>query len=140
MGDGGEGRGGVVEVVFPRGCLLQEFAGAVAEQLVQADLNFEGGVAILAVEGLVGVGDEGDGFVGGGGGEDVAQAHVFEAEGLPDVVVVRDVDSCIRACEISMGGLRGEDRGAGRILSKGDTGNSYRLGSHCPRTSEPPDS
>ena len=93
----------MVEVVFARASFLQEFARAVAEELVEADLDLECSVTVLAVKGLVGGGDEGDGFVGRGGGEDVAEADVLEAECLADIVVVWDVDSCVRACDVSMG-------------------------------------
>lgn len=37
--------------------------------------------------------DEGDGFVGGFGGEDVAEGDVFEAVGLADVVVVGNINA-----------------------------------------------
>jgi hypothetical protein len=51
---------------------LEEFAGAVAEEFVDADLNFEGWVAAGAVDFVVRVADEGDGFFGGFGAQDVA--------------------------------------------------------------------
>lgn len=46
--------------------------------------------------------DEGDGFVGGFGGEDVAEGDVFEAVGLADIVVVRYINSCCGSTRISM--------------------------------------
>lgn len=44
----------------------------MTQELVQPDLDFEGRVAVFGVEGKVSGVDEGDGFGGGGGGEDVA--------------------------------------------------------------------
>jgi hypothetical protein len=60
----------------------------VAQELVEADLDFEGFVFVFVIDVLVGGGDEGDGFLGGGGAEDVAEGYVFEAFALADVVVL----------------------------------------------------
>jgi len=43
----------VIEVVHPWGGFLQELSGAVAQQLMNADLDFEGGPLELGVEGGV---------------------------------------------------------------------------------------
>lgn len=83
----------MVEVVGSRGGFLEEFASAVAEEFVDADLDFEGLVAVGAVSVEIVRVDEGDGFVGGFGAEDVAEGDVLEADGLSDVVVVGDVDA-----------------------------------------------
>jgi hypothetical protein len=45
----------------------------VAEEFVQADLDFEGFIFVLVVDVLVRFCDEGDGLFGGGGAQDVAQ-------------------------------------------------------------------
>ena len=58
---------------------MQEFTRAVAEEFVDADLDFEGRVAAGAVDFVVGVADKGDGFFGGFGAEDIAEGDVFEA-------------------------------------------------------------
>lgn len=94
MGDGGDRGILVVEVEFAWGGFLEELAAAVAQELVQADLDFEGVVRGGLVEGLLLVLDEWDLLVGGFGAEDVAERDVLEAEVLADVVVVWDVDSC----------------------------------------------
>jgi hypothetical protein len=94
VGDGGDGGVFVVEVEFPWGGFLEELAAAVAEELVQADLDFEGVVCGCLVEGLLLVLDEWDLLVGGFCAEDVAEGDILEAEVLADVVVVGDVDSC----------------------------------------------
>ena len=86
----------MVEVEDPRRGFLEEFPGAVAEELVDADLDLEGGVAVGGVARQVGGVDEGDGFGGGFGGEDVAEGDVFEAVGLADVVVIRDINTCVK--------------------------------------------
>jgi len=61
----------------------------VAEEFVQADLDFEGLVFVFVVDVLVGGCDEGDGFFRCGGAEDVAEGDVFETFALADVVVLR---------------------------------------------------
>lgn len=83
----------MVEVVGSRGGFLEEFPRAVTEEFVDADLDLEGEIAVIAVSVKVVRVDEGDGFVGGFGAEDVAEGDVLEADGLPDVVVVGDVDA-----------------------------------------------
>jgi hypothetical protein len=60
----------------------------VAQELVKADLDFKGFVFVFVVDVLVGGGDEGDGFLGGGGAEDVTEGDVLEAFALADVVVL----------------------------------------------------
>lgn len=87
--------GGVlpVEVEDARRGFLEQFAGAVAKEFVDADLDFEGGVAVGGVAVQVGRMDKGDGFVGGFGGEDVAKGDILESVGLTDVIVVRNIDS-----------------------------------------------
>jgi len=60
----------------------------VAQELVEADLDFEGFVFVFVVDVLVGGSDEWDGFFGGGGAEDVTEGDVFEAFALADVVVL----------------------------------------------------
>ena len=67
---------------------MEEFAAAVAEEFVEADLDFEGFVFVLVVDVLVGGLDEGDGLFGGGGAEDVAERDILEAFALADVVVL----------------------------------------------------
>jgi hypothetical protein len=67
---------------------LEEFAAAVAEEFVEADLDFEGFVFVFVVDVLVGGFDEGDGLFGGGGAEDVAERDILEAFALADVVVL----------------------------------------------------
>ena len=63
----------------------------MAQEFVQADLDFEGFVFVFVVDVLVGGFDEGDGLFGGGGAEDVAEGDVFEAFALADVVVLWNV-------------------------------------------------
>ena len=53
------------EIEDARRGLLQELAAAVAEELVEADLELESGVAVSAVHGEVIRRDEGDEFVRG---------------------------------------------------------------------------
>ena len=67
---------------------MEQLAAAVAEELVQADLDFEGFVFVLVVDVLVGGFDEGDGLFGGGGAENVAERDVLEAFALADIVVL----------------------------------------------------
>jgi len=67
---------------------LEEFAAAVAEEFVEADLDFEGFVFVFVVDVLVGGFDEGDGLFGGGGAEDVAEGDVLEAFALANIVVL----------------------------------------------------
>jgi hypothetical protein len=77
-----------VEVEVARGGFLQHFAAAVAEEFVQADLDFEGFVFVFVVDVLVRGLDEGDGLFGSGGAEDVAEGNVLEAFALANVVVL----------------------------------------------------
>lgn len=49
-GKGIDGRVLVVEVVFPWCGFLEEFAAAVAQEFVEADLDFEGWIAVVAVD------------------------------------------------------------------------------------------
>jgi hypothetical protein len=60
----------------------------VAEEFVQADLDFEGFVFVFVVDVLVRGLDEGDGLFGSGGAEDVAEGNVLEAFALANVVVL----------------------------------------------------
>ena len=74
----------------------------MAQEFVQADLDFEGFVFVFVVDVLVRGGDEGDGFFRGGGAEDVAEGDVFETFALADVVVLCDVvsiDGDVAICE-----------------------------------------
>jgi len=71
---------------------LQHFAAAVAEQFVQADLDLEGFVFVFVVDVLVRSGDEGDGFFGRGGTENVAEGNVFETFALANIVILRGID------------------------------------------------
>ena len=88
MGDGGYGGVLVVEVEFAWGGFLEELAAAVAQELVQANLDFEGMVRGRLVEGLLLVLDEWDLLVGGFGAEDVAERDVLEAFALADIIVL----------------------------------------------------
>jgi hypothetical protein len=63
----------VVEIELPGSGLGEEFTTAVAEELVQADLHLERGVAVLGVDLQVGVGDERDLLVGSLSGQDVSE-------------------------------------------------------------------
>lgn len=67
---------------------MEQLAAAVAEELVQADLDFEGFVFVLVVDVLVRGLDEGDGLFRGRGAEDVAERDVLETFTLADVVVL----------------------------------------------------
>jgi hypothetical protein len=60
----------------------------VAEEFVQADLDFEGFIFVFVVDVLVGGFDEGNCLFGSGGAEDVAQGNVLEAFALSDIVVL----------------------------------------------------
>lgn len=76
------------EVLLPVLANLEEFAGAVAEQLVEADLDLEGRDAVLLEKVVVSLAHE----VGlllrlVAGGDHVAQVHVLEALALADFVV-----------------------------------------------------
>lgn len=62
----------MIEVESAWGGFLEQFAGAVAKELVDADLDFEGAVAIFLVDVEIFRTDERDGFVGPFGAEDVA--------------------------------------------------------------------
>ena len=68
--------------------LLEQLTAAVAEEFVQADLDFEGFVFVLVVDVLVRGLDEGDGLFRGRGAEDVAERDVLETFTLADVVVL----------------------------------------------------
>jgi hypothetical protein len=82
-----------VEVFAAVRILLEELAASVSEQLVVRYLQLEGfGIPLIVELDVVGV-DEGELLVGCLGGEDVGEGHVLEAYGLPDLVVVGDVDS-----------------------------------------------
>ena len=74
---------------------MQQLAAAVAEEFVQADLDFEGFVFVLVVDVLVGGLDEGDGLFGGRGAEDVAERDVLETFALADVVVLWMMSVCV---------------------------------------------
>ena len=67
---------------------MEQLAAAVAEELVQADLDFEGFVFVLVVDVLVGGLDEGNGLFRGRGAEDIAERDVLEAFALADVIVL----------------------------------------------------
>ena len=67
---------------------MKELAAAVAEEFVEADLDFEGFVFVLVVDVLVRSLDEGSGLFGGRGAENIAERDVFEAFALADVVVL----------------------------------------------------
>jgi len=67
---------------------LEQLAAAVAEEFVEADLDFEGFVFVLVVDVLVGGLNEGDGLFRGRGAEDVAERDVLETFALADVVVL----------------------------------------------------
>lgn len=72
---------------------MEELAAAMAEELVQTDLDFKSGVTVLLVGFQVAVFDKGYLFVGGFGGEDVAQRDVFETNVLTNVIIVGNVDA-----------------------------------------------
>jgi hypothetical protein len=60
----------------------------VAEEFVEADLDFEGFVFVLVVDVLVRGFDERGRLFGGRGAKDVAERDVLEAFALADVVVL----------------------------------------------------
>jgi hypothetical protein len=60
----------------------------VAEEFVQADLDFEGFVFVFVVDVLVGGFDEGDGLFGGRGAEDVAERDILETFALANIVIL----------------------------------------------------
>lgn len=60
----------------------------MAEEFVEADLDFEGFVFVLVVDVLIGGFDEGDGLFGGGGAQDVTERDVLEAFALANIVVL----------------------------------------------------
>lgn len=60
----------------------------MAEEFVEADLDFEGVILVFVVDVLVGGFDEGYGLFRGGCAEDVAERNVLEAFALADVVVL----------------------------------------------------
>jgi len=60
----------------------------VAEEFVEADLDFEGLVFVLVVDVLIGRLDEGNGLLRGRCAENVAERDVLEAFALADVVVL----------------------------------------------------
>jgi hypothetical protein len=60
----------------------------MAEEFVQADLDFEGFVFVFFVNVLVGGLDEGDGLLGSGRAEDIAKGNILEAFALANVVVL----------------------------------------------------
>mmetsp|Transcript_15513 Transcript_15513/g.42073 ORF Transcript_15513/g.42073 Transcript_15513/m.42073 type:complete len:299 (+) Transcript_15513:998-1894(+) len=82
-----------VEVEHARLVLAQQLPGPVPQQLVDRHLDLEALAAPGAEEGLVVGREEGDLLRGRRGGQHVAQRHVLEAQLLPDVVVVGDVDA-----------------------------------------------
>jgi hypothetical protein len=77
-----------VEVEVAGRGFLQHLAAAVAEEFVQADLDFEGFVFVFVVDVLIGGFDEGDGLFGSGCAEDVAEGNVLEAFALSYIVVL----------------------------------------------------
>jgi hypothetical protein len=82
-----------VEIVFARLRFLEQLAAAMSKKLVESDLYFEGGIAVVAIDVEIGVFDEGNWFMWRFGGEDVSERDVLEAFGLSDIVVVGYVDS-----------------------------------------------
>lgn len=74
---------------------MEQLAAAVAEELVEADLDFEGFVFVLVVDILVGGLYEGDGLFRGRGAEDVAERDVLETFALANVVVLWTVLVCV---------------------------------------------
>lgn len=74
---------------------MEQLAAAVAEEFVQADLDFEGFVFVLVVDVLVRGLDEGDGLFRGGGAKDVAERDVLETFALADVVVLWTMLVCV---------------------------------------------
>ena len=79
----------MVEIEDAGRCLLEELAGAVAEEFVDADLDFEGRVAVFLVEFQIFGMNEGDGLVGCFCTQHIAQGDVFESDLLSDVIVIR---------------------------------------------------
>lgn len=84
----------MIEVEFAGGGFLQKLAATVAEELVEADLDFEGLIGVGFVQGLLLVFDEWDLLIRSFRAEDVAERDVLEAKVLSDVIVVGNVDSC----------------------------------------------
>ena len=74
---------------------MEQLAAAVAEEFVEADLDFEGLVFVFVVDVLVGGFDEGGGLFGGRGAEDVAERDVLETFALADVVVLWMILECV---------------------------------------------
>jgi hypothetical protein len=60
----------------------------VAQEFVEADLDFEGFVFVLVIDVLVGGFDEGDGLFGGRGAEDVAERDILETFALANIVIL----------------------------------------------------
>ena len=81
-GHGADGRMSHVEVILADRCLLQQFPGAMSQQLVKTKLHLEGGIAVACEQIQVLVADEGNDFARRLGRQDVAQGHVLEALGL----------------------------------------------------------
>jgi hypothetical protein len=77
-----------VEIIDSGFSLLEQFAGAVAEELVYCYLDFEGCVAVFLEDLEILVSDEGDLLVRGFGGDDIAERDVLETFGLANVVVI----------------------------------------------------
>jgi hypothetical protein len=94
MSDWRHGRVLVVKVELTRSSLLEELATAMAQELMQTDLNLECLVGVLLVKILLVVFDERNLLIGSLGGENVAERDVLEAKVLSNVVVVGDVDPC----------------------------------------------
>ena len=74
---------------------MEQLAAAVAEEFVEADLDFESLVFVFVVDVLVGGFDERSGLFGGRGAEDVAERDVLETFALADVVVLWMILVCV---------------------------------------------
>jgi hypothetical protein len=86
-------RVGDIKVVFSRGSFLQKLTSTVAQQLMDTDLDFKGGIAAAAEDLLVLLSDERNGLIWSLGAENIAKRHVLEAQILADIVVVGKVDA-----------------------------------------------
>lgn len=85
----------------------------LTSQLVEANLDFKGNIAILGVDGKVLLTNKGNLLVGNVGTDDVAQRHVLETLVLTDVVKVGNVDA-----RRNHGSVKGENLERGKVGSK----------------------
>src|SRR5271163_1235205 len=87
--------GGVldVEIILSWARLLQQLPRAMAQQFVSANLHFKCRVAVLSVQLIILLPNEGDRLIRRRRTQHISQTDILETKSLPDVIVVGNVDA-----------------------------------------------